>query len=1014
MISQNKETHADVGMGTNPFPGLRPFGFDESHLFFGRDGQSEQLIVKLGRTRFLAVVGTSGSGKSSLVRAGLLPALLGGFMPSAGSGWRIAILRPGNDPIGNLARALSATDVFGSEIEENAAIQSAVTEATLRRGSLGLVNTVRQAVMPSNENLLVVVDQFEEVFRFGRIAEGEGYLNDSAAFVKLVLEASHQRDVPIYIVMTMRSDFLGDCAQFWDFPEAINESQYLIPRLTRDQLREAITGPVAVGGGEITPRLVNRLLNDVGDNPDQLPILQHALMRTWDEWKNKRPAHRSVHEGEAMDLCCYEAIGGMAEALSRHADEAFRELPDDRSREVGEKLFKCLTEKGPDNREIRRPVALQESCAVVEATDAEMITVIETFRQTGRSFLMPPAEVKLDGDSLIDISHESFIRNWKGGSQKKEEKRLREWVEDEARSARIYRRLAETAELHREGKAALWDDPDLALALDWKKTNKPNKDWARRYHRGFDTAIEFLQASEKKARKARLLKWLLAMGLLLAVVTVGVAIWRAFEAVKEQGLEASRRAQAERSRKAAVGTYSSIVPLLSELALDYSDYQGTLNRLDRALQFSRRSGDRNAEGVTLTNIGEFYRREGQYAVAQANCQHALAILEEKLGPKHPYVANVLNKLAQVYSDQRKYVEAEPLFIRAQAILQETLGPESTYLADSFKGLGEVYQRQGKSGEVEQYYKRALAMDEGLLSKEHQRVAIDLTYLGSFYHEQGRYSEAEPLFERALTILEKALEKDDPAVADTLSGVAALYAQRSKYTRAEPIFKRAIEIHTRLSGANSPQVAGDLSNLANLYAGEGKYAEATQLYERSLSILRGFGQDSPNEAVMLNNLAFVYNKQKRFGKSEQLITRALEIQFKVLAENERQNSPDVALSLNNLADCYRGQHKYDEAKQHYESALSIREKALGKDNPDVAATLDGLALLYYEQKKYTEAEPLFQRALSVREKSLGGDHPDVAETLDHYSELLRITNRVPQAAEMKNRADAIRARRAKEN
>jgi ABC-type transport system involved in cytochrome bd biosynthesis fused ATPase/permease subunit len=114
MISQNKETHADVGMGTNPFPGLRPFGFDESHLFFGRDGQSEQLIIKLGRTRFLAVVGTSGSGKSSLVRAGLLPALLGGFMPSAGSGWRIAFLRPGNDPIVNVARALSATDVFGS------------------------------------------------------------------------------------------------------------------------------------------------------------------------------------------------------------------------------------------------------------------------------------------------------------------------------------------------------------------------------------------------------------------------------------------------------------------------------------------------------------------------------------------------------------------------------------------------------------------------------------------------------------------------------------------------------------------------------------------------------------------------------------------------------------------------------------------------------------------------------------------------------------------------------------
>jgi ABC-type transport system involved in cytochrome bd biosynthesis fused ATPase/permease subunit len=94
MISDAAETFAEIGTPANPFPGLRPFEFDESHLFFGRDGQSEQLIGRLGRTRFLAVVGTSGSGKSSLVRAGLLPTLLGGFMTIAGSDWRIAIMRP--------------------------------------------------------------------------------------------------------------------------------------------------------------------------------------------------------------------------------------------------------------------------------------------------------------------------------------------------------------------------------------------------------------------------------------------------------------------------------------------------------------------------------------------------------------------------------------------------------------------------------------------------------------------------------------------------------------------------------------------------------------------------------------------------------------------------------------------------------------------------------------------------------------------------------------------------------
>lgn len=509
MSMQTSDSLADIQVANNPFPGLRPFEFDESHLFFGRDGQSEQLIAKLSRTHFLAVVGTSGSGKSSLVRAGFLPALWGGFMTSAGSAWRVAILRPGNDPIGNLARALNTPDVFGSELEENSAIQTAIAESTLRRGSLGLVDTLRQAVMVEGENLLIVVDQFEEIFRFARVAEGEQYGNDAAAFIKLLLEAARQREVPIYVVLTMRSDYLGDCSQFWGLPEAINESQYLIPRLTRDQLREAITGPVAVGGGKITPRLVNRLLNDVGDNQDQLPVLQHLLMRSWHEWREKRleievknedqvvrRPHKDVHQGDAIDLCCAEAVGGMAEALSRHADEAYFELPNDHHREVAANLFKALTEKGTDNREIRRPITLGELTSITGARQSEVITVIEAFRQPGRSFLMPPAPLALNSESLVDISHESLIRGWS---------RLKDWVDEEARSARIYRRVAETAVLYKEGGAGLWRDPDLQIALTWREHGKPNEVWARRYHPEFALAEQFLDESVA-ARDAQVVK----------------------------------------------------------------------------------------------------------------------------------------------------------------------------------------------------------------------------------------------------------------------------------------------------------------------------------------------------------------------------------------------------------------------------------------------------------------------------------------------------------------------------
>jgi WD40 repeat protein len=549
MIMQDTQTFAEITTPVNPFPGLRPFEFDESHLFFGRDGQSEQLIAKLGHKRFLAVVGTSGSGKSSLVRAGLLPTLLGGFLTGAGSDWRIAIMRPGNDPVGNLAQALNTPDVFGSEFAENAAIQTALTEATLRRGGLGLVDAVRQTLMPESENLLVVVDQFEEIFRFARVSQGKEYQNEAAAFVKLILEASRQRELPIYVVMTMRSDYLGDCSQFWDLPEAINDSQYLIPRLTRDQLREAITGPVAVGAGRITSRLVNRLLNDIGDNQDQLPILQHALMRGWDEWKSKSHDHIATPNGQpdggAIDLCCYESIGGMAEALSRHADEAFNELPGPR-RKLAERMFKALTEKGEDNREIRRPLPLREIRAITEAGEKEIIAVIETFRLPGRSFLTPPAETALTADSLIDISHESLIRNWK---------RLREWVENEARHARAYRRLAETAALYQTGEAGLWRDPDLQVALNWRRQVEPNEAWARRYHPAFTAALDFLQASKQKQdeeiadqerqQRAEIER---AQRELEQAQALAEAQQDRAEAEKRRAMEEERRANAERQK----------------------------------------------------------------------------------------------------------------------------------------------------------------------------------------------------------------------------------------------------------------------------------------------------------------------------------------------------------------------------------------------------------------------------------------------------------------------------------
>ncbi len=146
--------------------------------------------------------------------------------------------------------------------------------ATLQRGPLGLIEAIRETPLPDETNLLILVDQFEEIFRY-RQAD----INQAEAFVDLLLASPGQENV--YVVITMRSDFLGDCALFPGLPEAMNESQFLTPRLTRDQRRGAIMGPASMFGGRVEPDLVNRLLNDMGADPDQLPVLQHVLMSMW-------------------------------------------------------------------------------------------------------------------------------------------------------------------------------------------------------------------------------------------------------------------------------------------------------------------------------------------------------------------------------------------------------------------------------------------------------------------------------------------------------------------------------------------------------------------------------------------------------------------------------------------------------------------------------------------------------------------------------------------------------------
>nr|HPH47311.1 High-affnity carbon uptake protein Hat/HatR [Chryseolinea sp.] len=240
---------------------------------------------------------------------------------------------------------------------------------------------------------------------------------------------------------------------------------------------------VAVGGAKIAPRLIQQLLNDLGDNPDQLPILQHALMRTWSYWSSYRDV-----EGEAVDLKHYEAIGTMSEALSMHANEAFDELTEDQ-KHICEILFKAITEKRGEHFGIRRPTKLNEIAAIANVSEEDVIDVVNKFREPGRSLLTPAYGVRLSSKSMVDISHESLMRIWV---------RLKNWVDDEGDAVQMYTRIAEAASMYQVGKAGLWRPPDLQLALNWQSKHKPTLVWGQRYHPAFERTLIFLEYSKKE------------------------------------------------------------------------------------------------------------------------------------------------------------------------------------------------------------------------------------------------------------------------------------------------------------------------------------------------------------------------------------------------------------------------------------------------------------------------------------------------------------------------------------
>lgn len=491
-------------------------------------------MEELQARNFLMVTGSSGDGKSSLVFAGLLPNIRGGFFKAKYLKWKTVIFRPGIDPQGNFSNSLAPVLNLTPDQTESALSFGYSALADLYKksdaydpgeGTLSNVNPdetspgQKKSRSKKGSNLLIVIDQFEEFF-----THSENYENDSSSpsiraqlTINLIIESakiSKAEGLPIYILCTMRSDFFGQIASFRGLPELVGENQFFVPRLNHYELQQIIKDPAELNGNTITERLVERLINDIDViNMDVLPMLQHALRRIW---------FAAEKGNKALDLIHYAMAGGMKKSelpvedqeqfdqwfqtlslskqaqfndpkftnvLNLHAGELFKAAGDNQV--LIEKVFKCLV-KSDNNRVVRNSMTISkilEMIGIEDLTADKLSFIIADFRSLNNSFIYPfitkadmvrllsvgETDNNENRDQLLDITHEALIRNWT---------LLRTWAEEEENSTGIYGELhAQMCRWHQNDKSnnQLLASGTFHYFSSWFESANPSNAWLLRF-----------------------------------------------------------------------------------------------------------------------------------------------------------------------------------------------------------------------------------------------------------------------------------------------------------------------------------------------------------------------------------------------------------------------------------------------------------------------------------------------------------------------------------------------------
>ena len=489
----------------NPFPGSRPFSSAEDQLFFGRDKAVSEVLDILLRRRFVALVGASACGKSSLIQSGVIPALLSDMRKE----WVPIYIRPGKRPLESLIRGvqqISPKKISESDVQSFLKSSQTIGDFIIEKG-LG------------NYHYFLVVDQFEELFTWPVAVKKRksGKNPESLQFINHLMRLLDEEKPRIYIMLSIRSEFLDHCSSYRVLTEHLNISKYLLPKMNRADIKEAILEPLRMEGTNVDSGFEEYLLNDLEDVEPQLPLLQHALKQTWNHWKSRGG------RDQAISLDDYQAGGAIRNGLSRDLESIYDSL-EFYQKEICERIFKTIAFKTGGQEAFGRRTNLGNISRIAQCSVDRVVEVVEIFNKSGHAFLENNITGSLSSQSEIELSHESLITIWD---------RLHQWVDEEDESIRMYLKLSKASAAYQQGKGKLLLAAELQKAIDWKKSQKPAPAWGIQFDPAFERAMVYLSTSEEEyiwnekrkiilERRKRILNRSLVVGSIVVVAAVAL------------------------------------------------------------------------------------------------------------------------------------------------------------------------------------------------------------------------------------------------------------------------------------------------------------------------------------------------------------------------------------------------------------------------------------------------------------------------------------------------------------